>query len=251
MSEKIQRVEKNGLRFYRVTVDDTVIGDFPSITTILGETSDKTGLEDWRQRVGEAEAERITELSRHRGTMMHRLIELYKQLKGEKAERLAQLKSLAKTDPEINEVPVEYHQPGWDFFNKFYYNSSIFFDQVKEVIAAEKFLWSKYGYAGTVDNVSKMVTDKILIIDYKNSRKPKLEAWVQDYFIQGSAYFIAIWERLGIKPDGVEIWIASETEDIPQCFALTTKDVKYYFQQFINRLKQFNNKYHDQKQHAI
>lgn len=245
MSEKIQRVEKNGLRFYRVTVDDTVIGEFPSITTILGETSDKNGLERWKQRVGEVEANRISELSRNRGTIMHRLIELYKQLSGDKLERLQQLKSLVKTDPEINEVPVEYHQPGWDFFNKFYYNSGLFFDQVEEVIAAEKFLWSKYGYAGTVDNVSKMVNGKILVIDYKNSRKPKLEAWVQDYFIQGSAYFIAIWERLGIKPDGVEIWIASETEDIPQCFAFTAKDVKHYFQKFINRLNQFKNKYND------
>lgn len=245
MSEKIQRVEKNGLRFYRVTVDDTVIGEFPSITTILGETSDKSGLERWKQRVGEVEANRISELSRHRGTIMHRLIELYKQLSGNKLERLQQLKSITKTDPEINEIPVKFHQPGWDFFNKFYYNSNLFFDQVEGVIAAEKFLWSKYGYAGTVDNVSKMTGDKILVIDYKNARKPKKEAWVQDYFIQGSAYFIAIWERLGIKPDGVEIWIANEIEPIPQTFTLSAKDVKYYFQQFINRLNQFKKKYND------
>lgn len=245
MPEKIKRFEKNGMRFYRVTVDDKTIGEFPSITTVLGETSDKTGLIKWRERVGEVEAERISELSRQRGTMMHRLIELYKQLGGEKSERLEKLKSLAKTDPEINEVPEEFHQQGWEFFNKFYYNSSMFFDQVSEVLAAEKFLWSKYGYAGTVDNVSKMIDNRILVIDYKNSRKPKLEAWVQDYFIQGSAYFVAIWERLGIKPDGIEIWIASETESVPQCFSLTREDVKYYFQQFINRLTQFNNKYND------
>jgi genome maintenance exonuclease 1 len=240
MAEQIRRVEKNGLRFYRVTIDGEVLGEFPSITTILGETSDKSGLEKWRKRVGEEEADRISELSRQRGTMMHRLIELYKPLQGTKQERLDQLKSLVKTDPEINEVPVEFHQPGWDFFYKFYYNSSMFFDQVAEVIAAEKFLWSKYGYAGTVDNVSRMITDKILVIDYKNSRKPKQEAWIQDYFIQGSAYFVAIWERLGVKPDGVEIWIANEQESMPQTFTLTSEDVKYYFQQFINRLKQFN-----------
>lgn len=245
MSEKIKRVVKNGMRFYRVTLDNKVIGEFPSITTVLGETSDKTGLIKWRERVGEAEAERISELSRQRGTMMHRLIELYKQLKGEKSERLEKLKSLAKTDPEINEVPVEFHQQGWEFFNKFYYNSSMFFDQVSEVLAAEKFLWSKYGYAGTVDNVSKMIDNRILVIDYKNSRKPKLESWIQDYFVQGSAYFVAIWERLGIKPDGIEIWIASETESIPQCFSLTKEEVKHYFQQFINRLNQFNSKYND------
>ena len=245
MSEKIHRFEKNCMRFYRITKNGQTIGEFPSITTVLGETSDKSGLEEWRERVGESEADKISELSRHRGSVMHRLIELYKQLKGEKNERLTQLKSLAKTDPEINEIPKEYHEDGWTFFYKFYNNSGAFFDQVLEVIAAEKFIWSKYGYAGTVDNVSKMINNRILIIDYKNSRKPKKEAWVQDYFIQGSAYFISIWERLGIKPDGVEIWIASETEEIPQCFSLTTNDIKYYFQQFINRLTQFNKKYND------
>ena len=243
MREKISRIEKNGLRFYRIKKDDQIIGEYPSITTVLGETSDKSGLEKWRQKVGVIEAHRITELSRHRGTIMHKLIELYKQLKGKKEERLTQLQSLASTDAEINSIPTEYHQPGWDFFYKFYYNSGAFFDQVEEVIAAEQFLWSKYGYAGTVDNVSKMVDNRILIIDYKNARKPKKEAWIIDYLLQGSAYFIAVWERLGIKPHGIEIWMASETEDIPQCFTLNQNQVKGYFQQFINRLKQFNHVY--------
>ena len=117
------------------------------------------------------------------------------------------------------------------------------FDRIKKVVSAEVFLWSKIGYAGTVDNISEMTDGRVLVIDYKNSRRPKREAWVQDYFIQGSAYFIAHWERSGQKPDGVEIWISNEEDSIPQIFSLTADDIKYYFVEFQRRLKLFTINY--------
>jgi len=247
--ENIRRVEKHGLRHYEVTSEDgSVIGVFPSITTVLGETSDKSGLEKWKKRVGEAEAKRIGELSMNRGTVMHRLVELYKATEGDKSERLNALKEVASTDEETNQYSEEENgalwlEEGWKMFMKFYFNSSQYFDRVAKVIAAESFLWSKVGYAGTVDNVSEMTDGRTLVIDYKNSRRPKREDWVQDYFVQGSAYFIAHWERTGQKPDGVEIWIANEEQSIPQTFSLTISDVKYYFAEFQRRLKLFNEKY--------
>lgn len=246
----IRRVEKQGMRHYEVSQKGDIIGVFPSITTILGNTSDKSGLEKWKKRVGEAEARRISELSMNRGTIMHRLIELYKPLKGDKQQCLAELKQLALNDDEINqfddhEMGPIWKEAGWKMFMKFYLNSSQYFDRVVEVLEAETFLWSKLGYAGTVDNISRMADDRRLVIDYKNSRKPKKEEWIQDYFVQGSAYFIAYWERSGIKPHGVEIWIANEVDSIPQTFSLTAEDVKYYFAEFMKRLKQFNETYYN------
>lgn len=250
MSYQIKRVQKHGLRHYQVTENGKVLGTFPSITTVLGQTGDKSGLEKWKKRVGEAEAKRISELSMNRGTIMHRLIELYKPLPGDKTEKLEALKELAKTDEEINQYSGDENGPtwleeGWKMFMKFYMNSSQFFDEVKEVLEAETFLWSKVGYAGTVDNISKMSGNKIKVIDYKNSRKPKREEWIQDYFVQGSAYFIAYWERTGIKPHGVEIWIANEVDAIPQKFTLSAKDIKYYFSEFVRRLNQFKEMYNE------
>ena len=252
--ESIVRVEKHGLRHYQVTSEDgTIIGTYPSITTVLGETSDKTaGLEKWRKRVGEAEAKRISELSMNRGTIMHRLVELYKATDGTKKERLEELRRQASTDEEVNQYATEENgaiwlASGWEMFMKFYFNSSQFFDRVKKVIAAENFLWSKQGYAGTVDNISEMTDGSVLVIDYKNSRRAKREEWVQDYFVQGSSYFIAYWERSGQKPDGVEIWIANEEDSIPQIFKLTVDDIKYYFKEFQRRLKLFKEKYPDDK----
>jgi genome maintenance exonuclease 1 len=248
MSYQIKRVQKHGLRHYQVTENGKVLGTFPSITTVLGQTSDKSGLEKWKKRVGEAEAKRISELSMNRGTIMHRLIELYKPLPGDKTEKLEALKELAKTDEEVNQYSGDENGPtwleeGWKMFMKFYMNSSQFFDEVEEVLEAETFLWSKVGYAGTVDNISKMAGNKIKVIDYKNSRKPKREEWIQDYFVQGSAYFIAYWERTGIKPHGVEIWIANEVDAIPQKFTLSAKDIKFYFSEFVRRLNQFKEMY--------
>ena len=247
--ESIKRVELNGLRHYEVTSESgEVIGVYPSITTVLGETSDKSGLDKWRKRVGEEEAKRIGELSMNRGTVMHRLIELYKATAGTKADRLNKLKEIASTDEETQQYSGEENgaiwlASGWEMFMKFYFNSSQYFDRIEEVISAEVFLWSKQGYAGTVDNISKMTDGRTLVIDYKNSRRPKRDEWVQDYFVQGSAYFIAHWERSGMKPDGVEIWIANEEDSIPQTFSLTVEDIKYYFAEFQRRLKLFKEKY--------
>ena len=247
---KIKRKVVDGRRYYEVTEGAEVIGLFPSITTVLGETSDKSGLEVWRNKVGHEEADRISRLSMNRGTVMHRLIELYKKINADSPEsKLELLKQIANGDNEINQFSEHeegqlFLDEGWKFFYKFWYNHSRFFDRVKRVLAAEEFLWTTKGggYAGTVDNISEMEDGTVLIIDYKNSRKPKREDWIQDYFIQASAYYIAYWDRTGIKPNGAEIWIANEIEDFPQVFKLTNEDVKYYFKEFANRLKEFHEK---------
>lgn len=246
----LKRVHKNGQRFYQVSGGKDIIGLFPSITTVLSGTSDKSGLEEWRKKVGEEEADRISKLSMNRGTVMHRLIELYKPLEGSPDERLAKLKDIASTDAEVNQFATDENgelwlAEGWKMFMKFWYNHSRFFDRVVEVLEAETFLFSVKGggYAGTVDNVSKVYDpfdgEKILIIDYKNSRKPKREDWIQDYFVQASAYWVAYWERTGIKPDGVEIWVANEKDDIPQVFTLDNSEIRQYFKMFQERLETF------------
>lgn len=247
MSEHIERVEVNGLRHYKVTVDGEIIGIFPSMTTILGETKDKGGLDEWRNKIGHEEADRISNLSMNRGTIMHKLIELYKGIKGTPVERLSELKNIASTDEEVNqfnEDPLgdEWLKAGWEFFMKFWNNHAEFFDRIEEVLAAERFIWSKRGYAGTLDNVSKTFDRGVLIIDYKNSRRPKKDEWISDYYNQVAGYSIAFWERTGIVPTGCEIWMANELEDKPQVFTMTYDDMKYYFKEFMKRLRQYNEK---------
>jgi len=252
MIEKIKRVyDKHGNRFYQVTRGGKEVAKLPSVTTIIGCTSDKSGLDEWRKRVGEAEADRISKLSMNRGTIMHRLIELYKsQTNGTPIERLQHLEELAATDDEVNQfskdpMGAEWLEEGWKFFYKFYNNHSDFFTPVKNVLAAEEFLWTSRlgGWAGTVDNISEFDGDIVKVIDYKNSRKPKREEWIQDYYLQAAAYWLAYWDRTGIKANGAEIWIANEKQDTPQRFILTVKDLTFYLKEFLNRRETFREMY--------
>jgi len=247
MNETIERVEVNGLRHYQVKRDDVIVGTYPSMTTILGETKDKSGIDRWRDRVGHAEADRISHLSMNRGTILHRLIELYKATKGTPDERLLELKDIASTDEECtqfneDDMGAVWLEAGWIMFMKFWNNPEETFDRIEEVLAAEKFIWSERGFAGTLDNVSRTNDRGVLIIDYKNSRKPKRDEWIEDYFLQVAGYSVAYYERTGIVPEGCEVWISNEIDDKPQIFKLTYNDIKHYYKEFNKRLKQFNQK---------
>lgn len=247
MNETIERVEVNGLRHYQVKRDDVIVGTYPSMTTILGETKDKSGIDRWRDRVGHEEADRISHLSMNRGTILHRLIELYKATKGTPDERLLELKDIASTDEECtqfneDDMGAVWLEAGWIMFMKFWNNPEETFDRIEEVLAAEKFIWSERGFAGTLDNVSRTNDRGVLIIDYKNSRKPKRDEWIEDYFLQVAGYSVAYYERTGIVPEGCEVWISNEIDDKPQIFKLTYNDIKHYYKEFNKRLKQFNQK---------
>jgi genome maintenance exonuclease 1 len=252
MNETIKRVyKKDGRRYYEVKDGNkTVIATLPSVTTVMGSMSDKSGLDAWRKRVGEEEADRISNLSMNRGTIMHRLIELYKPMSGTQQEKRDNLEDIAPTDEEILEITeLEngqlYYNEAWKMFDKFWYNNSRFFGRVEKVIDSERFLWTVKGggFAGTLDNVSELEDGLIKIIDYKNSRKPKREEWIQDYFRQAAAYWVAYWDRTGIKADGAEIWIANEIDLMPQCFSLTQEDLKEYYKSFMEIREAYREKY--------
>ena len=61
---------ESGTRVYEI--DNSRL---PSVTTILGATKNKEFLKKWKAKVGEAEAERIKNISSSRGTAMHKFLE--------------------------------------------------------------------------------------------------------------------------------------------------------------------------------
>jgi hypothetical protein len=50
---------------------------YPSVTTILGKGTDKTQLENWKKRVGEEEAKKISTQASIRGEAVHEIAEQY------------------------------------------------------------------------------------------------------------------------------------------------------------------------------
>ena len=63
------------------------------------------------------------------------------------------------------------------------------------------------GVAGTVDCIADF-EEQVSVIDFKTSRKPKREEWIDDYFIQAFFYTAAFFEMTGALPEQIVILIA-------------------------------------------
>jgi hypothetical protein len=71
---KLERVDTEIGRHYRDSNNNLV----PSVTTVLSGTSDnKDGIEKWRKKVGDIEADRIMKQSTDIGTAVHEAIEKF------------------------------------------------------------------------------------------------------------------------------------------------------------------------------
>ena len=67
-----QITREDGVRFYQTPSGRK----YPSITTILGAQS-KQGIMEWRKRIGEEAANKISKAATTRGTKLHAYIENY------------------------------------------------------------------------------------------------------------------------------------------------------------------------------
>ena len=236
----------NGKRHYVIEGQEKPIY-LPSVTTILGAMTDKSGLERWRKRIGEAEADRISKLSANRGTLMHLFIENFIVSKqSTPKERLLESLKITTEWAKENKFTSEELTIGRKLFFNFYTYGS--FDVVEDVIMHEARLWSLQGggYAGRVDDIYRDKNGLAVVADYKTSRKPKKEEWIENYKMQISAYFVAYWERTGEKPNRAEIWISNEQDDTPQIFTLNEKDIKEYYAKFITLVKAYHEKFSDE-----
>ncbi len=229
-------------RYYIVDEDKNI--KYPSVTTILSEMSDKSGLAAWKARVGEAEAERISKFSANRGTFMHSLHEnfinskfIYKE---EKPLQQAFIKSIA----ECSTLTQEEREVGKNLFLNFC-NNSDFYDRIGSILFQEEPLWSSKGggYAGRMDLAINSVEGIPKIIDFKTSKKPKLEKWIDNYKMQIAAYSIALHERKGVFPKTCEIWISCETGEV-QMFEMDRKSIKDNFEKFHELVKQYHETLH-------
>jgi len=87
--------------------------------------------------------------------------------------------------------------------------------------------------AGRTDCVA-LWNDKVSIIDYKNSRKEKKEEWIQNYFVQCTAYAVMFEERTGIPVEQIVVAIANE-EGTPQIFIREKSKYLEELQSYIER----------------
>lgn len=187
----IEAVTTESGRRYKIPNGDM----YESVTTALGnQPGKKEGLMEWRRRVGEAEANRISRKAAGRGTAVHQIIEDY-------------LNNL--------EDPIKDKMP--DAVVMFKQLQPILDKSISKVYMQEAPLWSyKYRLAGRVDCVAD-IKGKLTVVDFKTSMRPKKREWVTDYFLQTAAYSHMIGEMYGETVDQTVIFIAVEDRD-PQIF---------------------------------
>jgi len=153
----------------------------PSVTTILDATKPieaKKALIEWRRRVGEQKAKEITAEAAGRGTRMHKYLENY-VLNGETGE------------PGSNPYSKQSHQMAHTIISQGLSNCPEFW-------GTEVSLYFPEIYAGTTDLVGMHNGDES-ILDFKQTNKPKKREWIEDYFLQLTAYANAHNEVYGTK----------------------------------------------------
>ena len=201
---QIKQINTSGKRLY-----ETPDGNFPSITTVLSSLS-KAGIQAWRKRVGEEEANRISTQASRRGTRTHSIIEDY--LKNQQDY-------------------LSGHMP--DSIELFQSVQSILNTHIGKIYGLEVSLWSKFlGVAGRCDCIAEY-DDEISIIDWKTSSKPKKEEWIESYKLQGTAYAKMYEERTGNKVTQVVIVIAV-VDGTPQVFYANPDEHVERLQEVIN-----------------
>lgn len=179
----LQRVTNSeGKREYT----DGTCASVPSVTTVLDKTADKTHLIKWRQRVGEQEAARQTREAAGLGTLLHNSLEKY--LLGESVQFGGNL---------VHTLAARMAQQIID--------NGI--SNLDEIWGLEIGLIAKDLYAGTADCVG-VYKGKPAIVDFKNSKKIKKREWIEDYFLQGTAYAEAHNEMYGTDINQVVILMA-------------------------------------------
>jgi genome maintenance exonuclease 1 len=222
----ISRESVEGKRLY-ATPDGTKV---PSVTTILEKTKplEKVqALANWRKAVGEKKATEIVTEAANRGTRMHKYLEDYVTLG-------------TLRDPGSNPYSVQSHKMAKHVIEQGLVN-------VNEVWGVEVPLYYPGLYAGTTDGCGLHLNDES-ILDYKQTNKPKKLEWIEDYYLQLTAYALAHNKVHGTNiQKGVVLMCVKPPEITPmvwgdpqyQEFILKPSEFSYWESQWWNRVEQY------------
>ena len=207
---KLSREPIDGVRYYSVPDEEELL-KLVSITSITSHFN-KEIFVNWRKKVGNEEADRITKAATGRGTDMHTLTEHY--LKNEDL-------------PEVRPIS--------DFLFKIAKGK---LNKIDNIHALEGSLYSKeLGIAGTVDCIAEY-DGELAIIDFKTSKKPKPRNWVEHYFVQCMAYGCMLYELTGISVKKLVIIMACENGE---CVIYEERDKAKYIRLLQQYIRKFVN----------
>jgi len=188
----------------------------PSVTTILSNTKDMTGINEWRKRIGEEKANQITKEAAGVGTAMHSNLERF----------IAGL----QRQPGNNPVHVQANKMADVIIENG-------LQHVDEVWAMEQSLYFPGLYSGTTDLVA-VYKGNPSVCDYKQTNKPKKEEWIEDYKVQLVAYIMAHNEVYGTDIREGHVFMCSRDLQYQQ-FDLWPKEFNKYQDIWLNKIEEY------------
>ena len=185
---EIPRLMEDSTRYYQVS-ESTI---YPSVTSVISFISRKK-FADWRARVGEEAANKKTKHATTRGTKLHKVLEVYidngdYQSLDEYQSPLIQLMFKAAKSQLDSRLGTIYQQ--------------------ETNMSSDRLC-----LAGTVDLICE-VDGELSIVDFKTSEKEKPEEWLEDYFVQLSAYWAMFSEKTGVVPKKLVVFLVAENGDV-------------------------------------
>ena len=210
MFGEMTRLMEDNVRYYKI---DGALS-YPSVTSVISFVSRKK-FADWRARVGEEEANRKTKHATTRGTRLHRVFEEY-LMNGD-------YKSLD-----------EYNVP---LINLMFNTAKSTLDsRLNNIYQQETNMYSsRLCLAGTVDLICE-VDGELAIVDFKTSEKTKPEEWLEDYFVQLSAYWAMFAERTEVCPKKLVVILVAENGDVQ---IVERTNIMYYLKTLRDYVSQF------------
>jgi len=207
---EISRRNIDETRYYEVG-DDTI---YPSVTSVISFISRKK-FADWRAKVGEEAANRKTKRATTRGTNLHSVFEVYLQN--------GDYQSMG-----------EYNIP---LINIMFNSAKQYLDEkIDNIYQQETAMFSdRLCLAGTVDLICE-VDGELAIVDFKTSEREKPEEWLEDYFVQLSAYWAMFSEKTQVVPKKLVVFLVAENGDVQ---IVERKNPIHYLQILQNYVSQF------------
>ena len=179
--------------------------NYPSVTSVLSMRKTE-GLKKWRKSIGEDVANWEMRRCANRGKSLHTLVEQY----------------MKNETPSIRDVlPL-----GLFKLMKPY------LDQINNIRLVEEIMYSKnLTLAGQVDCVAEY-NGKLSVIDFKTANKERIEEWVENYFLQCTAYSIMYNETFNEPIEQIVILMAAEDGSM-KAFVKEPKDYEEELQKAI------------------
>ena len=198
----------------------------PSVTSILSRTKDQGFLKQWREKVGDKEADRIMNLSSVRGTAMHKYLESYITEVGyeDLTDTGKQAKTMAEKVVELGLAPID------------------------EYYGSEVTMYYPGLYAGQTDLVC-IHDGEDAIVDFKQANRPKREEWIDDYKLQIAAYAMAHDYVYNSTIEKGVIMVC--TPDLYyQEFIVEGVELRNWKHKFLKRLNMYHDLIFDEKEQA-